>query len=143
MPRNIYLAASWKNVHYDRVLGLLQAQGHTVYDYRTAVQKIVWTDLDPSASMWRPAKARMALQSYAKADTTFKGDYDALVACDTCVILYPSGKSAHLEAGFAKGHGAYVVAYVDGSHIGPIELMLKMVDQIVVADHELLEALRS
>ena len=37
---------------------------------------------------------------------------EALRACDGCVLVLPSGRSAHLEAGWAAGAGKRVVVYV-------------------------------
>lgn len=136
----IYLASSWRNtMHFDRVLALLQAQGHEVYDFRT--QGFKWYDTDPAANVWQTGKAISALNSDS-ANKAFKQDMDALLWCDVLVLLFPVGNSGHLELGYAAAHGAYTVAYVDAGHMGPLELMLKVADKVVANDSELIQALR-
>ena len=45
----------------------------------------------------------------------FKYDKEGLDWCDTCILLLPCGKSAHLEAGYAIGQGkpTLVVLHTD------------------------------
>lgn len=45
----------------------------------------------------------------------FKADKDALDWCDTCILVLPCGRSAHLEAGYAAGQGkdSYVLLHED------------------------------
>jgi hypothetical protein len=49
----------------------------------------------------------------------------ALRWCDTCVLVLPSGRSAHLEAGWAAGAGKTTIGLLAD---GEPDLMWKMLD---------------
>lgn len=70
----------------------------------------------------------------------FMSDIHAMQWADTCVMLLPSGRSAHLELGWMAGRGKRTIIYTrDGEEP---ELMALMADHIVTDDEELMEALR-
>ncbi len=52
----------------------------------------------------------------------FKYDKEGLDWCDTCVLLLPCGKSAHLEAGYAIGQGKPTLVVLHPDRFEP-ELM--------------------
>jgi len=52
---------------------------------------------------------RMITQPEVK--KAFAEDKKYLEWCDTCILLVPSGRSAHLEAGYAKGCGKKLYIY--------------------------------
>ena len=58
----------------------------------------------------------------------FKRDMTALRVCDACVYVMPCGVSASLEAGYAKGAGKLLMAYVPA--INEPDLMVKMADLV-------------
>ncbi len=138
---NIYLASSWRNPEQPRVLQVLRDAGHKVYDFRQPLPGeygFHWTDIDPAGHP-RTVDAYRRCIAHPIADKGFKLDMDALKACDACVLLLPSGRSAHLEAGWAVGTCRRVVVYTrDGEEP---ELMYKMCAAIVASDAELIEAL--
>ena len=69
----------------------------------------------------------------------FNRDFDAMKAADVCVLLLPCGRSAHLEAGWMKGAGKKVIAFIHpGERIEP-ELMYGMLDGIALSFRELHE----
>jgi len=51
------------------------------------------------------------LLSFSRVQEAFKEDKKWLDWCDTCTLVLPSGKSAHLEAGYAKGSGKELIIF--------------------------------
>lgn len=104
---NIYLASSWRNMLQPGIVSILRSAGHEVYDFKNpspGKHGFGWKSIDPNWENWTPEEYRKALQTdIAKAG--FKSDMDALKACDCCVLLLPSGRSASWEFGWAIGAG--------------------------------------
>lgn len=134
----IYLATSWRNESYYRILNLLRDKGHQVYDFREKAFKFDAIANKPWDSMdWRD---QMDLLMHPYANEAFNKDFTALNEYDVLVMLYPCGNDAHAEMGYAKGQGKYTIIYVqEGYNVG---LMDKMADKFVTSDQLLLEALR-
>ena len=129
---NIYVASSWRNEHQQGVVKALREAGHRVYDFKQPVDGksgFHWSEIDPQWKNWTTAQYRAALEhGYAKFG--FNRDFGAMNESDACVIVLPCGRSAHLEAGFMKGAGKNVYAYIpEGCSIEP-ELMYKMLDGV-------------
>ncbi len=136
----IYLASSWRNQEQPGVLRLLRDHGHDVYDFRNPRGKtgFAWQQLDPNWQTWTAREYRDALK-LDRAQEGFRSDFSAMEWADTCVLLLPSGRSAHLEAGFMKGAGKRVFVLTrDGEEP---ELMALMLDCICINTKELLEVL--
>jgi hypothetical protein len=106
----IYVASSWRNELQPEVVVLLRRLGHEVYDFRNpapgntgfrwsdcAVPGVDWQD-------WTPEEYRQALQ-HPIAAAGYGHDIGALRACDACVLVLPSGRSASWEFGYAMGQG--------------------------------------
>ncbi len=107
MPRRIYIASSWRNATGVRVLApALRAAGHEVYAFceeragHYAMSPNALAEIDPSRRM----TSREALAT-AHAQQAFAADKGGLDWADTCVLLLPSGRSSHLEAGYTVGQG--------------------------------------
>jgi hypothetical protein len=105
----IYVATSWKNEHYSSVVMGLRLYGHKVHDWRnppTGGSGFSWRQLglpyDPD-NCSTPELAEFHAQPFAQQG--FASDMLGLFWCDLCVLLLPSGNSAHIEAGYAKGQG--------------------------------------
>ena len=60
----------------------------------------------------------------------FHLDKSALDQCDTCVLLLPCGRSAHLEVGYAIGQGKPTIIVLDQEKFEP-ELMYLLADAVV------------
>ena len=118
----IYVASSWKNTHFDGVVALLRSAGHEVYDFRnpsvqgpeiTGSGGFDWRDLggkrDPKH--WSLDQYRDALRTPQAIDGFF-ADKAAMEWAEACVLVLPSGKSAHMEFGWFTGRGKPVVAYL-------------------------------
>lgn len=114
----IYLASSWRNPRQPPVLQALRGAGHEVYDFRNPAPGntgFSWSAIDPQWLKWTPAQFRLALE-HPIARGGFSHDMRALEGCDTCVLLLPCGRSAHLEAGWAAGAGKRVLVLAEGLH---------------------------
>lgn len=110
-PRNIYLASSWRNPIFFDVLGDLRGDGHRVYNFRAPLPSnygFSWDQIDPKWRSWTAAQYLEALRT-PRAQEGFELDKAGLDWCDTCVLLLPSGRSAHIEAGYAAGAGKQLI----------------------------------
>lgn len=113
MSRNIYVASSWRNAEQSAVVAALRNAGHGVYDFRNprpGNRGFAWSAIDPNWLHWTPEQFRAAL-AHPLAVQGFGFDIRALEQCDTCVLVLPCGRSAHLEAGWAAGAGKLVIVY--------------------------------
>lgn len=142
--RRIYLASSWRCQDQPRVVVLLREAGHEVYDFRNPAPGntgFAWSAIDPDWLGWEPkAFAKLLWHPVARAGFTL--DKAALDWCDTCVLLLPCGRSAHLEAGYAAGQGKLTIFYLSPDRFEP-ELMYLLGHGCVTTDDELLSALAS
>lgn len=122
----LYVASSWRNPHQPEVVARLRGEGHEVYDFRHPTpgeNGFSWSDVDSSWQRWSVSQYRTALQ-HDLARHAFQRDFDALEWCEGCVLVLPSGISAHLEAGWCKGAGKPVVVYAP--ELKEAELMYKL-----------------
>lgn len=141
MTRRIYLASSWKNEEQPNLINQLLSEGHHVYDFRHPTPHIggfAWSEIDPDWKLWHTDQFAGIVQTDLRCAQGFTLDMHALRWCDTCILLQPCGRSAHLEFGWACGAGKFTLAYIDGEP----DLMLLMADVIVTNESNLLDALR-
>lgn len=140
-PRHVYVASSWRNTYQPTVVAELRAVGHKVYDFRHPTGPksggFHWSEIDPAYQDWLPHEFRRALE-HEVADTGYANDWNAMQWADTGVLVLPSGRSAHIEAGYFVGAGKdlYILMY-DGTVQEP-ELMYKMATDICLSTHELI-----
>ena len=136
----IYVASSWRNEHQQYVVEALRKAGHEVYDFKHPVPGNTgfhWGEIDPNWENWTTQQYRDALKhEYARFG--FNRDFDAMKAGDACVLVLPCGRSAHLEAGWMKGAGKKVFAYIPSDCRIEPELMYKMLDGIASDIQEIL-----
>lgn len=138
----IYVASSWRNSYFPEVVAALRAEGHEVYDFRNPPHGgngFRWTDIDENAFDWTFDEYAEGLH-HPKAERQFQADLEALEWADTCVLLLPSGRSAHTEAGWMAGAGRRVVVYFPEKQ--EPELMYKLFDAVVGDLPSLLEAVK-
>jgi len=110
----IYVASSWRNLIQQDVVRCLRFAGHDVYDYREpakGVSGFSWSEIDPEWKSWTPSQYRKAL-AHPVAARGFRYDIEALRACDACVLVLPSGRSASWEFGYAMGQGKRGVVFM-------------------------------
>lgn len=103
---SIYVASSWRNFLQPTIVTVLRKAGHDVYDYKnppggTGFQ---WKAIDEDWLNWTADQYRDALE-HPVSKAGFKSDIDALNACDACLLVLPSGRSASWEFGYACGKG--------------------------------------
>lgn len=138
----IYVASSWKNPYQPEVIEVLKRNGFNVYDFRHPApgnDGFRWDRIDARWEEWSMEEYRTALRSEA-AQEGFRRDYEAMEACDACVLLLPCGRSAHTEAGWFAGKGRPV--YVLSPVRQEAELMYGLFQDICTNTAELIAALR-
>lgn len=137
----IYVASSWRNIYFPDVVKALKEAGHEVYDFRNPPHGghgFHWTDIDPDAPEWTFEQYSEGL-THPLAERQFAADLEALEWADTCVLILPSGRSAHTEAGWMKGRGHRAIVYIP--EMQEPELMYKLFDAVVGTLDDLLAAI--
>lgn len=117
---NIYVASSWRNRFQPGVIERLRAEGHTCYDFRNPNGAgentgFGWQQIDPNWQTWTLAQYKQAL-THATAQKGFESDERGMIRADACVLVMPSGRSAHIEFGWMLGRGqlGYVLLSEEG-----------------------------
>lgn len=133
----IYVASSWRNQHQPVVVEHLRDSGHEVYDFRNPPHGrggFAWSDIDKAWQSWTPVDWRKALKHPLAVDG-YASDFDAMNWCDAGVLVLPSGRSSHLEAGWMVGRGKPVCVLA----LEPCEpdLMVAMCDHMACTYSEL------
>lgn len=103
----IYVASSWRNHLQPAVVQTLRRIGHEVYDFKNPSPGNTgfnWREIDPKWMEWSPKQYAEAL-THPIAKAGFECDMTALRACDVCLLVLPSGRSASFEFGWAIGAG--------------------------------------
>lgn len=125
----IYLASSWRNVYQAATLRELRDAGHEVYDSKNPApgnNGFGWSQCDPDLKSDLTVDRMRRVLAHPVAQAGFKCDFDAMKWANCCVLLLPSGMSAHLEAGWFAGANKPVA--VLAPEIREPELMYKMFD---------------
>lgn len=139
----IYLASSWRNEFQPTLVQYLRQNGHQVYDFRNppnGIQGFAWSVIDRGWKDWTAAEYVRQLTTSEIAARGYLSDLRGMEWADTCVLLLPSGRSAHLEAGWFAGRGKRLIILTqDGEEP---ELMALMANAIVTGPDELLETLK-
>lgn len=120
---------------------MLRAEGHEVYDFRNprpGETGFSWADIDDHWPTWSARDYVKALQ-HPIAERGFATDWEAMQWADTCVLLLPSGRSAHIEAGYFVGAGKSLHIVLFG--VVEPELMYRMADGVHVGMETLADAL--
>lgn len=142
--RRIYVASSWRNTYQPEIVSQLRADGHWVYDFRNPEYGLKdgfrWSHLDEGWKDWTPEGYRASLLHHPVAALGFNTDLRAMKWADTCVLVMPCGRSAHLEAGWCAGAGKHTIIHIPEA-CEP-ELMNMLADDITVNMSELRLALQ-
>ena len=140
----IYVASSWRNTFQPEVVVDLRAAGHKVYDFRNpfnGVKGFAWKELDGGWQNWTAEQYRTILTTHPTAALGYMSDFRAMEWADTCVLVLPCGRSAHLEAGWFAGRGKRLIIFTkDGEEP---ELMALMANAICITVAEVIEELKS
>ena len=124
LPRRIYAASSWRNPIQPEIVRRMRDAGHEVYDFRHPApgqEGFSWLDCGGEAAAGGPDAGARTIPAYLEAVRSkraaqgFALDEAALEWCDTCILVLPCGRSAHLELGYAAGQGkdTYVLLHED------------------------------
>lgn len=117
----IYVASSWRNKYHAGVIDRLrQDKDHDVFDYRATGVCFHWSDIDPNWQQWTCQQYIDGLQ-HPIAVKGFHRDLLGMEKADACVLVLPSGNSAHTEAGWMQGQGKPVFVFMPEA--GEPELM--------------------
>ena len=138
----IYVASSWRNAEQPAIVARLRSAGHGVYDFRNppnGVKGFAWSDIDPDWQSWSAADYRRLLTTHPLAARGYVSDLRGMEWADTCLLVLPSGRSAHLEGGWFAGRGKRLIILTrDGEEP---ELMALMANEICVSLDEVLKHL--
>lgn len=138
----IYVASSWRNSYQPSVVGVLRLAGHEVYDFRAppnGVPGFAWREIDENWQTWTANEYRRHLTTHPIAARGFVSDLRGMQWADTCVLVLPCGRSAHLEAGWFCGSGKRcIILTQDGEEP---ELMALLATEICTSIAEVLTAL--
>ncbi|MGR3303774.1 MAG: hypothetical protein ACUZ8I_14915 [Candidatus Scalindua sp.] len=141
----IYVASSWRNPMQPEIVNILRDAGHEVYDFKNPApgnNGFAWSQIDQEWLDWSPEVFVEKLINHPVAKTGFTLDKDALDWCDTCVMVLPCGRSAHLEAGYICGQRKHVIFYLHPDKFEP-ELMYLLGDDLVCNNKDMLKALET
>jgi hypothetical protein len=93
------------NTQFQSVVNSLRAEGHEVFDFRSAgpgAHGFSWSEISERWRSFGPAEFVKQLR-HPRAVEAFAVDMGALDAADSCVMIQPCGISASLELGYAAG----------------------------------------
>lgn len=99
----IYVIGSLRNPGIPQVSAALRKAGHYVFDDWHAAGP----EADDCWKAYEQARGRSYIEALSghAAQHVFDFDKRHLDDCDTAVLVYPAGKSAHLELGYMLGKG--------------------------------------
>lgn len=137
----IYVASSWRNQHQPQVCTWLMNWGHLIYDFRNPPGQagFAWRDIEEGWKDWSQERYRELLLHHPKAAHGFVADFRGMSWADTCVLVLPSGRSAHLEAGWFSGAQRRLIVYMPQKE--EPDLMYLLAHALVFNRDELFEAL--
>lgn len=129
----IYIASSWKNVGEVRQLASrLRDDGFAVDDFTDDSRgRFVFHYADLNEADRLDA---ISFLQHDQARRAFLEDKKMIDWADAVVLLLPSGRSAHLEAGYAKGTGKKLVIYQPEQFpLGEFDVMYGFADLITTS----------
>lgn len=127
---NVYVASSWRNEWQPRVVDALRNNGIAAYDFKAEDEGagFHWSSVDPDPpESWGVSKMIRVLDQ-PRAVHGFHMDFDAMHTATHCILVLPSGRSTHLEAGWMIGQGKPTAVFIP-EYDGP-DLMWKMADLV-------------
>lgn len=140
----IYVASSWRNPMQVAVCAALRSVKLDHYDFRNPAPGNTgfhWSDVG-MASYLRATNSAVPVEEYLSgiehpiAEEGFKFDFEAMERCDTCILVLPCGRSAHLELGWFIGRDKRTAILLEDPVVP--ELMYKMVDYLAPSLFDLL-----
>ena len=139
----IYVASSWRNNVHDAVCATLKAAGLDHYNFKNPPEStgFSWGEVGMGSYVRElnntvPVGEYLAGMEHERAIAGFKSDFEAMQASDTCVLVLPCGRSAHLELGWFVGQGRKTAILLEDPMVP--ELMYEMVDYLAPSLFDLL-----
>jgi hypothetical protein len=125
----IYLASSWKNKNIVFLWKQeLQEKGHEVdafVDSSDGRYVFHYSEIDNIENL-----DVINFLEDNRTKKAFQEDKKWLDWCDCCLLILPSGKSSHLEAGYAKGKGKIFIVWEAYFPKGKFDVMYGFADLI-------------
>lgn len=134
----IYIASSWRNKIHEEVVKRIH-EHFDLYDYRQPSKEdkgFNWESVDINWKNWTFDEYIQGLNT-KEANHGFTLDFNAIKKANVCVLLLPSGRSAHLEAGYFIGAGKKLIIYTEDMQ--EPELMYKMTEYITNNINQVIE----
>lgn len=131
---NIYVASSWRNNFQPPIVSALLLARHAVYDFRNPSpgdNGFHWSEIDPNWENWSTYEFREGL-NHPIAKKGYSKDRNAMVWANAGLLVLPSGRSAHLEAGWLAGRGKPMAVFAP--EIQEPELMYKLLEESFIGD---------
>lgn len=135
----IYLASSWKNAALVKnIKERLEAEGNEVDAFcDTSAGRFVFSfDQLPANISEHNA---ISIFNFPPVNRAFQEDKKWLDWSEATLLILPAGKSAHLEAGYAKGQGKRLVIYQEDFPNGEFDVMYGFADLITDDINEVVE----
>ncbi|KEO84782.1 hypothetical protein [Tumebacillus flagellatus] len=125
----IYLASSWKNAEkVKNITGILRNFGHEVDAFcDSSTGRFVFNFGQLPDVTSHNAMTILAEESVQRA---FAEDKKWIDWADCVLLVRPAGKSAHLEAGYAKGAGKLLIIYEEQFENGDFDVMYGFADLV-------------
>lgn len=128
----IYVASSWRNDCQQGVVKHLRNVGFKIYDFKhpdgDETSGFSWKNINSNWKNWSVKEYIEHLNDeYAIAG--FRKNMFAMSKSDVCVLVLPSGRSSHLEAGYFAQHQHRLLCIYIPEKIEP-ELMYKMANHV-------------
>lgn len=128
----VYAASSWKNIYHTALCAGMKSAGIEHYDFKA--DGFSWTQVNADAHKDFDTFVEVLADPTAVAG--FNRDFEAMQRATHFVLVLPSGRSAHLEAGWAIGQGKPTAIWIP-EFDGP-DLMYKMADLVTDSFMDLL-----
>lgn len=125
----LYIASSWKNEsEVNEIAAILRRAGHEVdafCDPSTGRMVMDYSSLGNMTELTIASALDEPLVQMA-----FQEDKKWIDWSDGVLLVLPSGRSAHLEAGYAKGQGKILMVYQDQFSKGELDVMYGFSDLV-------------
>jgi len=124
----IYIASSWKNWEMVRAIAyFLEKRGYQVDDFTNSDKGRYVFDYREIGN--KDSFNAITFLEDIRSQRAFKEDKKWLDWANTCILVLPAGRSAHLEAGYIKGKGGYLIIYhIGGFPQGEFDVMYGFAD---------------
>lgn len=127
----IYLASSWKQAANVMTLKhMLEGHGHQVDAFCDTESGKRYVFSFDKLAVHTGALTNMNIRELPEVRRAFNEDKKWLDWAEACLLVLPSGKSAHLEAGYTKGRGKPLVIYQPEFPTGDFDVMYGFADLI-------------